>query len=511
MNSSELGQLAPHPTDSQVTKASYRLTMWTFHRALAFVYLLAFLSLYPQIHGLVGQEGVLPAGSYLDRAAATLGSEFWRRFPLLSFFGASDGCLHAYALLGIAASVAALLGFVSRLAFLLAWGCYLCLALSGQVFLHFQWDQLLLESGLLAVFSSPLCVRDRMGAQAERPLLRLLWLALLFRLMFSAGFVKLDSGDEAWRSLTALSYHYQSQPLPNPLSWLAHALPMVMQRLSCGLMFVIELLCPFLIWRAGPARRWAVLGLMGLQLVISLTGNYGFFNLLAAILCLPCLPDEEWRQLNPWLDKLWPRLEAADEAPVSSFDKVTVGVFLVLAISPFSRTLGWRWSMFQPLHGLHSFVAPARSVNAYGLFAVMTKERFELEIELSVDGERWHRLDCPYKLADVNSGPAFCGPHMPRLDWLMWFAALSEYQHNNWFLKLMKQLMRGRQGALSLFPEQPSKDLLRSKRARFMRVRRFRYQFSYEGSAWWQREEMGAYAPELHRGEDGQLRFVRRR
>jgi len=266
--------------------------MGLFRRLLGAVYVFAFGSLGLEIRGLIGQHGILPASEYLARAATALGpARFWR-LPTFAWLGAGDRTLHVLCILGVLAGLLVVLGRVQTLALAAAWSLYLSLSVVGQIFLGYQWDALLLETGLIAIFLVP----PRLRARHERPVRLSLWLLrwLLFRLMFASGVVKLSSGDPAWRSLQALRFHFETQPLPTWIGWWAHQLPASVATAACVLMFAIELLAPFAVL-APPrwlmVRRLAAAALLCLQLLIALTGNYGFFNLLSAALTL-CLLDD---------------------------------------------------------------------------------------------------------------------------------------------------------------------------------------------------------------------------
>jgi hypothetical protein len=337
---------------------------------------------------------------------------------------------------------------------------WLSLCSVGQDFLGFQWDALLVEAGFLAVFASASPVR--------------VWLFrwLIFRLMFFSGVVKLASGDPSWRNLTALHFHYETQPLPNPVSWYMYHLPMVFQKFSTAFTLVAELVVPFLFFLPRPFRVVGAWVTIGLQALIFFTGNFTFFNILAVILCL-------WLFIEP--DKQV-RAGVLDVALA-----VLIGALsLILCLQLFAVPLPPGGSAL-----LH-FAAPFQIVNSYGLFAVMTTDRDEIIVEGSDDGQTWKAYEFRYKPGDVNRPPPIVEPHQPRLDWQMWFAALGTYQQNRWFVNFVVRLLEGEPAVTRLLAYNP----FAGRRPKYVRARLFRYHFtSFGQKAWWTREERGSYIP----------------
>ncbi|MDE0043894.1 MAG: lipase maturation factor family protein, partial [Candidatus Poribacteria bacterium] len=265
----------------QSTRPTFFLTRWLFLRLLGVIYLIAFLSLWTQIDGLIGSNGILPAEQYLNAVREQIGLERYLAFPTLCWFNDSDAFLHLFCGCGVFLSLLLIVGVAPVLALIGLWVCYLSLVTVGQSFLSFQWDALLLETGFLAIFFAPLRILPRISREAT-PSSVVLWLFrwLLFRLMFASGVVKLMSGDMTWSNLTALNFHYETQPLPTVLGWYAHHLPEWFQKASVAGMFGIEIVVPFLIFAPRRPRFLGAIALVALQLLIAATGNYCFFNLL---------------------------------------------------------------------------------------------------------------------------------------------------------------------------------------------------------------------------------------
>jgi len=550
-----------HGTDAQPEMLlppppSHRIIRQAFVRGIGVIYFIAIVSLWTQIQGLVGSHGLLPVRHYLD-LVNQCSPHWFRQTPSLLWLNASDGFLNFLCGAGVALSLAVIAGFVQAPALALLWVIYLSLTVAGQDFLNFQWDALLLEAGLLTVFFAPAQLFPRIVRQRE-PSRIILWLIrwLLFRLMFLSGLVKLLSGDPSWRDGTAMNYHYLTQPLPAWTSYWAYQLPGWFQWLSVWIMFGIELLSPFLIFtgdildffsRLGVrfldsgrgftygrrSRQAAFVFLMSLQLLITATGNFGFFNLLAMLLCLSLLDDDVFPK---WLRRLMlrdaalgqggapsmdppPKPEAQsvpagatlayrgppDNPPTrlekalpwcrllgaSLFAAVIVFLTTLTGIEECTRTIDYQATLPDPLQAVVEWVGPFRSTNGYGLFRVMTRERNEIIIEGSDDGAIWKPYEFKYKPGDPFRRPQFCTPHMPRLDWQMWFGVFGRADQNRWFIPLLKRLLAGEPHVLALmdktpFPNHPPK---------YIRAMEYNYRFapvSAEGR-WWNR-----YNPELY-------------
>ena len=405
----------------------------------------------------------MPFAAYFRTARASLGAAAYWEIPSILWLGWSDRALAAVWILGAACAIVAAIGYYQRVALAGCLVLWLSLCSAGQDFLSYQWDVLLLEAGFLAVFADDSPVR--------------VWLFrwLVFRLMFFSGAGKLLSGDPAWRNLTALHYHYETQPLPTPVAWYAYQLPMALQRVSTLFVFAAELVAPLIFF--GPRRfRHAGAGaVILLQLLIVVTGNYTFFNFLTITLAL-------FLFVEP---KRVPRGRAHHvvTSALATFVGLTSGLLLLelfnLALPPGGGAV------------LHA-IAPLRIINRYGLFTVMTVQRPEIVVEGSNDGVHWLAYEFRYKPGGVMRAPPVVAPHQPRLDWQMWFAALGTGQENPWFTRFVIRLLEGEPSVLRLlesnpFPKAPPK---------YIRARIFLYHFTHFGDpAWWRREDEGLYFP----------------
>ncbi len=476
----------------------YRIASWLFLRALALVYLIAFASLRVQIDGLISHEGILPLAPYLNAIRHFTGPERYWLLPTLSWLNPSDSFIHLLCNGGMALSLLALLGVAPAPCYLLLWALYLSLANDCRDFLGFQWDGLLLEAGFLAIFFSPFKLRSRLAWDRCPVFFLFLLHWLLFRLMFSSGMVKLTSGDPTWRNLTALRYHFETQPLPTWIGWYAHQLPDAVKTSMAAIMFFIEIAVPFFIFAPRRLRLAAFTLLVALQAAIALTGNYAFFNLLTVALCLLLLDDAVWPQT--WRDKLLHAGEGRTGTGAGRWRRWIVGLagsfVLVLTAVCFSATLGINFPWPQPVEFLYRKAAPFRTFNGYGLFAVMTTTRPEIQVEGSNDGEIWLPYEFRWKPGDLRRCPGFVAPYQPRLDWQMWFAALGSYPENPWFVEFLGRLLQGAPKVSALLLRNPFPD----HPPRFIRASLYMYRFSNmreraRSGDWWKREYAGVYLP----------------
>jgi predicted DCC family thiol-disulfide oxidoreductase YuxK len=482
-------------------RPTYALASWVFLRLLGLVYLIAFVSLATQIVGLVGHDGILPASLYMDqtrRVLADVGLDRFRLLPTLTWFSASDVFLRGLCWSGAATALMVIAGVLPAVALPLLWLLYLSLSIVSRDFLSYQWDALLLETGVLAMFVAPPTLRHRLRDCVDPPRLSvwLLWW-LLFRLMFGSGAVKLASGDPAWRGLTALTFHFWTQPLPTPIAWYADRLPAGWLKTSTAAVLAIELIAPLAM--LGPRRmRSLACGLfVGLQTLIALTGNYAFFNVLTVSLCLFLLDDATLeRFMAPAASATVPRngSGAVRRLAVRIVALVTVPVSLFLFMGSLGIELPG-WVFVAPLAAI---VEPFRSVNTYGLFAVMTTARPEIIVEGSDDGTVWKAYDFKDKPTDVHQTPPWVAPHQPRLDWQMWFAALGHYDSEIWFRSFCVRLLQGSPDVLRLLQRDP----FGGRPPRYIRARLYQYHFAdaatrHTAGVWWTRERVGDYSPVL--------------
>lgn len=472
-------------------RASYVISSWLFGRALGMVLLVAFLSLGVQARGLFGSSGVVPIAELIE-SAKRAGHGVWQH-PSVLWWSTEDWTMTAVWVVGVFAAAALVLGLVPKAALAVSWLAYLSFVAVGWPFMSFQWDTLLLEASFTAFFFVPWRLWDRPSGHPEpHPVARWALWWLVFRLVFRSGWVKLASGDAAWADLSALTFHYWTQPLPTVAAWYANLLPTWFDRLSCLAMFVIELGAPILM---GVPRRWArrtaAASFIGLMLLIALTGNYGFFNVLTIVLCLPLLDDRLMQRVVPlrFDDPAPPRRDLRNDV------RSAVGPGMVIVVSAlvfFTGTFGDR-----PPRWLGP-IYPFSTFNNYGLFAVMTTDRPEIVIEGTRDGKTWRPYVFPYKPGPTGRAPVWVAPHQPRLDWQMWFAALGDYRRNPWLANLMRRLLQGEPTVVDLLEVNPFEETP-PKQVRAL-IYQYRFTTPKERAAtgnWWKRRDRALYAPIL--------------
>jgi len=479
-----------------VRPPAYFVARRWFLRALGLIFLIAFVSLWVQIDGLIGSNGIIPVGEFLPAVRAQLGDRAVSILPTLCWFNSSDAFLHFLCGGGVVLSLLLIVGIAPALSLVALVVFYLSLAIAGQTFLSFQWDILLLETGFLSIFLAPWRLWPKRGTDPpiSRAALFLLKL-VLFKLTIMSGVVKLTSGDDSWWDLTALDYHYWSQPLPTVIGWWADQSPEWFKRFSVAFCLVVEIIVPFFIWAPRRLRLLACGLLVFLQIMIAATGNYCFFNLLTIALCLLLIDDTIWRRQNATvIDR---RYKYSDR--LSIYAAAIVIVFTLplnarLIYGAFKPEAEW-----SPMLGrIYARAEASRIVNGYGLFRVMTKDRREIVVEGSADGIDWKPYEFKWKPGDVMRAPGWCAPHQPRLDWQMWFAALSSYQQNPWFVQTVISLLHGKPKVAALFERNP----FPQSPPRYVRATFYRYRFTTteehrQTGAWWKRQELGEYLPSV--------------
>lgn len=477
-----------------VLRPTYSHARNWFLRAIGAIYLIAFLSFWVQADGLIGAHGISPLNQLLNAAKGELGSHAWLALPTFCWLNSSDGFIHFLCGAGVIFSVLLIIGILPAISLGSLFALYLSLTIAGQTFFSFQWDILLLETGFLAIFLAPgkwLLPRAESGVPARVAVFLVQF--LLFKLMLMSGIVKLTSGDSSWLNLTALDYHYWTQPLPTMLGWWADKSPEWIKHVSTAGTLIIEMIAPFFIWLPRRLRLAACVLFLLFQIVIGLTGNYAFFNLLTIALCLFLIDDRVWpRRSGLTKVKLQPTNRGWSTIPAIVVLLLTMPVNALLFFNAVLPEAPWPFAMT----AYYSILEPFRIVNGYGLFRVMTKDRPEIIIEGSNDGIDWRPYVFKWKPGPLNRAPAFVEPHQPRLDWQMWFAALGDVQQNQWFYGLMQRLLENSPEVTRLlgnnpFPEKPP---------RYLRAELYRYRFStlaeYRASGvWWSRQDLREYFP----------------
>jgi hypothetical protein len=463
--------------DLQPQPASWWRTRWLFLRALGAIYLVAFLSLWWQLLPLFGAHGVLPVKAFLQEAREA--NAGFTDLPSLFWFGCSDGFLRAACGAGLLLSAAVIAGATNGFIMVALWAIYMSFVHVGQIFYGYGWEILLLEAGFLAIFLCPwLTISPWKGAPSGVVMYLIRW--LLFRVMFGAGLIKIR-GDQCWRDLTCLAYHYETQPIPNPLSWLFHQAPMWFHKAGVLFNHFVELIVPFGLF--GPRRLAMVAaGFTALfQIILILSGNLSWLNWLTLLLCIACFDDGAFKRKVP---------EEKPSRPTVITSWVLCAVVALLSVAPVGNLLSKRQVMndsFDPLH----------LVNTYGAFGSVGQVRHEVVLEGSDDGTDWREYAFYCAPGPVTRRPCLISPFQPRLDWQIWFAAMSRIDRQPWLLKLMARLLEGNREVLSLMGNNPF-----DRPPKLIRARYYEYHFTRFGEpGWWKRRLIGEYMPPVTLGQ----------
>jgi len=459
----------------------YWFSRYVFERGLALMYLVAFLSTANQVIPLLGQNGLQPIARFVRVVP-------FRSAPSLFYLASSDWTLRVTAWIGVAVAVLVLTGYPQRwgtpaaaLVWAILWALYLSFVNVGQTFYGFIWETLILETGFIAIFAGG--IRTPPNA-----LVIWMWRWILFRVMLGAGLIKLR-GDPCWRDLTCLQYHFETQPIPNPLSWYFHWMPDAVHRAGVVFNHVAEIGVPFLYFLPQPLAGIAALLTIAFELVLIVSGNFAWLNWLAIVLCIPML-DDRWLK---WLPITPPAL-AQSALPYRATVAVLALVVAVLSIYPIRNMLSSQQVMNRSFNPLHI-------VNTYGLFGSITRPRYEVVIEGTADAAitnstRWREYEFKAKPGDPSRSPPLVAPYHLRLDWMMWFAALSTPTEQPWFTSLLVKLLQGDQAILGLIRTNPFPDAP----PRWVRARFYEYRFTTPEERrmtgrWWNRRLVGEYMP----------------
>jgi lipase maturation factor len=475
--------------DSPLTR-SRLWPRWLFLRALGLIFLSAFYSLAFQIHGLIGERGILPAGSYLHQVRDAFGAirAVWYA-PTLLWLGASDGALTAVIAAGIVCSVLLTVNVWPRVTVALCTLLFLSCVAALQDFSSYQSDGMLLEAGLISCFVAPRGLRPGLGA--TDPPSRFAYFMLVwewFRIYFESGLVKLLSGDPHWRDLTAMDEYYQNGPLPTWLGWYVQHFPHWYHAGTVILTLGVELFLVWMVFLPRPYRLACFAVVTALQAGIIATANYAFLNYLVLVLGVLLLDD---RLLARWLP-------VPIDAPSAARNRRAIarwaargmlGYLLCATVVAFVAQ-----TSFSPWARPFRVLDPFRIANAYGLFAVMTEARYEIEFQGSRDGILWVAYPFRYKPQDPSEHPGIYAPYQPRFEWNLWFASLGPWQQSSWVVRAQKRLIEGSPAVLRLFRRDP----FQGKPPALVRTVLWQYWFTdlatkRKTGAWWRRTELGPF------------------
>jgi hypothetical protein len=474
----------------------YQVARFLIERGLAALYLVAFVVAWRQFPALCGARGLEPAPRLLEVVPRFLDAP-----TVFRWIGYSDVKLRAMSAIGVVVSLALVVGLpqstalpvdaglaVTMLAWFVLWALYQSIVNVGGSFYSFGWETLLLEAGFLAIFLG--------NAAIAPPLLVLIlyrWLA--FRVEFGAGLIKLR-GDRCWRDLTCMDFHHETQPMPNPLSWLFHKLPRRLHRAETIGNFVAQLVLPFGLFLPQPFATLAAALMLLTQLYLVVSGNYAWLNWVTIVVMTAAIADPVLQAVVPNLATV-PGDAFAATPPWLSV--AVVGLTLLVVV------LSWFpvRNLLSPRQAMNASFDPFRLVNTYGAFGSVSRVRDEVVVE-GTDAESadaatvWREYEFKGKPGDVRRLPRQFAPYHLRLDWLMWFLPLSSRYGERWFVPFLVKLLENDRPTLALLRSNPFPD----EPPRFVRARLYRYRFTTwrerrETSAWWARSLVGEFVQPL--------------
>lgn len=489
---------------------SFIFTRWLFFRLLGVIHFTAFASYAVQIIGLNGSHGILPTQNLINSATEQVGAARYFFLPTVAWINCSDTFLQSVTWIGSALSLLVVVGIGTGPCLVVLNILWLSIVTGGGEFTGFQSDGMLVEATFLSLFfvpwqwfEPPWSVPLKLRRQSPPTAASLLLLRfMVFRLMFASGLVKILSGDPTWRDLTAMDYHFQTQPIPTPLAWYAHQLPHWVHKCFSLGMYLSELLAPLFTFASPPFRTSAAFLMASLHIGIALTGNYTFLNFLCILLCLPLLNDQITRLCIP--ASIRKSIEESQIQPAPNRAKkvllnTSAGIMLLIAASVFGLSVipglvpGF-------LRNATILLSPLHIADSYGLFAVMTTTRPEIVFEGSRDGITWSAYEFKYKPGDdLTQPPPWVEPHMPRLDWRLWFAAMGPADQSPWVLQLVEGMLENTPELQVFFKQNP----FEHEAPKYIRAFVYDYHFTDAKTKaatgnWWWRDNKRVYLPAVY-------------
>ena len=489
-------------------KPEYWITRFVFLRLLGFIYFFAFLSLSAQVIPLIGGNGLLPAKNFLSTFNFDSKIDAFIHLPTIFWFHISDNFLLTLAWSGVILSFIVMIGFANAPIMFILWFIYMSFVHIGQIFYSYGWEIQLLETGFLAIFLCPLLdIRPFPKFQTPKQVIWLLrWLT--FRIYIGAGLIKLR-GDSCWRNLTCLYYHYETQPIPNPLSPYFHFTPKRFHKLGVLWNHFIELVVPWFVFYPQIGRYIAGILLISFQFILILSGNLSFLNWLTILPAIACLDDNFLKKILPkWVAQ---KAEFASNNQSKYKYQNIIGWILIIAVAWLSIPA------IQNLLSQHQYMNTSFNrwdfVNTYGAFGSVGKERYELILEgtdeeIITQKTKWKEYEFKAKPGNPYRKLPIIAPYQPRIDWQIWFAAMERPEQNPWLIHLIWKLLDNDKDALSLLAYNPFPDAP----PRYIRVEFYRYKFADsndKSGAIWNRAYIGQWLPPLSRATTTLQQYVR--
>ncbi len=491
---------------------TYWLTRFMILRLLGIIYAVAFLVAIRQIIPLIGSNGLTPVGLYLDRISSALGSDGagFIRLPSLFWIEHSDTALLMVAWVGFILSLVVVAGFANSLLMVALWLLYMSFVHVGQVWYGYGWEIQLLETGFLAIFLCPLTdMRPFPKREAPFPII-ILFRWLIFRIMLGAGLIKVR-GDAIWRDATALYYHFETQPLPGPLSRWFHFLPHSILKAGVWFNWLAEIAAPFFIFWPRLARHIAGVIIIVFQINLILSGNLSFLNWLTIVPALACFDDGFWSAILPNALVRKAKQAAENAIPSKPMNITAWVVAIVIGLLSIQPAL----NILSPKQIMNTSFDPLDLVNTYGAFGTVGKERMNVVFEGTnddnpTDSASWKPYIYKGLPVRPDERPPQVAPYQLRFDWQMWFASMTTYTQYPWTVNLVWKLLHNDPNGLRLFAKNPFPD----HPPKYVRAVLYRYSFAEPGNPegnWWHREEVGMWLPPLSADNPELIDFLKSR
>jgi len=494
----------------QATPPTYWLTRFVILRLLGVIYAVAFLVAINQVVPLIGSNGLLPLEGYLKQVSNALGSAGagFRRLPSLFWFGHSDTALLTVAWIGFLLSCVVVAGYANALVLAVLWFFYMSFVHVGQDWYGYGWEIQLLETGFLSIFLCPLFNMRPFPRQSPPMLIIVLFRWLIFRIMLGAGLIKIRS-DVVWSTGTALYYHFETQPIPGPLSRWFHFLPHTVLKIGVWFNFLAELVAPWFVFWPRLARHIAGLVIVLFQVTLILSGNLSFLNWLTIIPALACFDDGFWSRFLPRRLVRKAEFAAADAERSRSMVTTAWVVTAVIAILSIQPVI----NMMSPRQIMNTSFDPLDLVNTYGAFGTVGQERLNVVFEGTMnkdtsDKANWKPYIYKGLPVALDKRPPQIAPYQLRFDWQMWFAAMSSANEYPWTLNLVWKLLHNDPDAVSLFDGNP----FPHKPPQYIRAVLYRYTFAKPGNTsrlWWTREQVGIWIPAMSADDTRLAEFLK--
>lgn len=476
---------------------TYWLTRFLILRLLGLIYAVAFLVAINEIIPLIGADGLLPVDLYLKQISDVIGgTQGFIRLPSVFWFSDSNATLLAVSWMGFILSCVVAAGYANAIVLAAIWFLYMSIVHVGQDWYAYGWEIQLTETGFLAIFLCPLIDIRPFPKHAAPTLIIVLFRWLIFRIMMGSGLIKIR-GDEIWRNGTALYYHFETQPIPGPLSRWFHFLPRAVLKIGVWFNFIAELIAPLFVFWPKTARHIAGVVIILFQVNIIFSGNLSFLNWLTIVPALACFDDSFWCKLLPRKLVLKAEVAAANAEPSKPIQ--TTALIVTVAVAFLS--VGPVINMFSSKQVMNTSFDPLDLVNTYGAFGSVGEERYNVVFEGTADSDSSDKANWqPYVYKGLpvltDKMPPQIAPYQLRLDWQMWFASMSTPDQYPWTFNLVWKLLHNDAGAVSLFAGNP----FSAKPPRYVKAVLYRYSFAKPGDpsgAWWKREKLGDWISPL--------------